>query len=51
MPKDKLVVVQGFDDAIIVEKDGILLISKKDDEQKLRTIVDEVKKQKGDSFV
>ncbi len=48
---DKLVVVQGFDDAIIVEDNGVLLICKKQDEQKLRNIVDEVKKQKGEKYL
>lgn len=51
IPGDKLVVVQGIDDAIIVEDNGVLLICKKQDEQKIRNIVDEVKKQKGEEYI
>ena len=51
VPKDKLVVVQGLDDYIIVESEGILLICKKQDEQQIRNFVNDVKVQKGDKFV
>jgi len=51
VPGSKLVVVQGFDDAIIVEDNGVLLICKKQDEQKIRNIVDEVKKHKGEEYI
>ena len=34
MPDDKLVVLQGLNDYIVVESDNILLICKKEDEQK-----------------
>jgi mannose-1-phosphate guanylyltransferase len=51
MPKDKLVVIQGLDDFIVVESDDILLICKKKDEQNIRTIVNDVKINKGDKFV
>ena len=51
VPKDKLVVVQGLEDYIIVESEGILLICKKQDEQQIRNFVNDVKVQKGDKFV
>ena len=51
VPKEKLVVIQGLDDYIVVESDGILLICKKTDEQQIRTFVNDVKVQKGDKFV
>ncbi|MBL7889536.1 MAG: mannose-1-phosphate guanylyltransferase [Bacteroidia bacterium] len=51
VPKDKLVVMQGLDDYIVVESDGILLICKKEDEQQIRTFVNDVKVTKGDKFV
>ncbi len=51
MPKDKLVVIQGLDNCIVVESDGILLICKKDDEQHIKTFVNDVKINKGDRFV
>ena len=51
MPSDKLVVLQGLDDYIVVEDDNILLVCRKKDEQQLRQIVDDVKLQKGEKFV
>jgi mannose-1-phosphate guanylyltransferase len=51
MPKDKLVVIQGMDDYIIAEDDGILLICKKEDEQQIRQFVNDVQVDKGDDFV
>ncbi|NCD42138.1 MAG: mannose-1-phosphate guanylyltransferase [Bacteroidia bacterium] len=51
VPNEKLVIIQGIDDAIIVENENILLICKKEDEQKLRFIVEDVRRKKGDKFV
>ena len=51
MPKDKMVVIEGLDDYIVVESDDILLICKKQDEQQIRTFVNDVKVLKGDKFV
>jgi mannose-1-phosphate guanylyltransferase len=51
VPKEKLVVMQGLDGYIVVESDGILLICKKDDEQQIRTFVNDVKVDKGDKFI
>jgi mannose-1-phosphate guanylyltransferase len=51
VPKDKLVVIEGLDDYIVVESDTILLICKKQDEQQIRTFVNDVKIAKGDKFI
>jgi len=51
VPKDKLVVLQGLDDFIVAEDDGILLICKKEDEQNIREIVNAVKLEKGGKYV
>jgi mannose-1-phosphate guanylyltransferase len=51
MPKEKLVVLQGLDDYIVVDNDDILLICRKTDEQNIRDIVNTVKLEKGDKFV
>lgn len=51
MPNDKLVVMQGLEDYIVVESDNILLICKKSDEQQIRTFVNDVKVEKGEQFV
>jgi mannose-1-phosphate guanylyltransferase len=51
VPKEKLVVIEGLDDYIVVESDTILLICKKQDEQQIRTFVNDVKTMKGERFV
>jgi mannose-1-phosphate guanylyltransferase len=51
VPAEKLVVLQGLDDYIVVEDDNILLVCRKKDEQQLRQIVDDVKLKKGERFV
>ena len=51
MPDDKLAVIQGLKDYIVVESDGILLICKKQDEQKIRQFVKDVQIKKGEEFV
>ena len=51
MPADKLVVIQGLDDYIIVEDEDVLLICRKDDEQQIRQIVADVKIEKGEKYV
>ncbi|HQK98949.1 MAG TPA: mannose-1-phosphate guanylyltransferase, partial [Bacteroidia bacterium] len=51
VPKDKLVVLQGLDDYIVVESDNILLVCRKTDEQQIRQFVSDVKMKKGDKFV
>ncbi|MFI5164488.1 MAG: mannose-1-phosphate guanylyltransferase [Bacteroidia bacterium] len=49
--KDKLVVVEGLQDYIVVESDDIILICKKQDEQRIRDFVNDVKLKKGERFV
>jgi mannose-1-phosphate guanylyltransferase len=51
VPKDKLVVMQGLEDYIVVESDGILLICRKEDEQQIRTFVNDAKVLKGEKYV
>jgi mannose-1-phosphate guanylyltransferase len=51
VPKNKLVVMEGLEDYIVVEAEDILLICKKQDEQQIRNFVNEVKAQKGEKFV
>ena len=42
MPEDKLVILQGLDDYIVVESNDTLLVCKKSDEQKIREMVNDV---------
>jgi len=51
VPKNKLVVIQGMKDMIVVESDDILLICKQSDEQQIKRIVNDVKATKGEKFV
>ncbi len=51
VPKDKLVVIQGLEDYIVVESEGVLMICKKQDEQQIRNFVNDVKVQKGEKYV
>ncbi|MCE2846124.1 MAG: mannose-1-phosphate guanylyltransferase [Sphingobacteriales bacterium] len=51
MPKDKLVVLQGLEDYIVVESDNILLVCRKGDEQQIRQFVNDVRLGKGERFV
>jgi mannose-1-phosphate guanylyltransferase len=50
VPQEKLVVLQGLKDYIIVESDNILLICKKEDEQKIKQIVTDIKESKDKRF-
>ena len=47
----KKVVIQGLDNFIVVEKDDVLLICPKTDEQNIKEITAQVKKDFGDTFV
>ena len=51
LPDDKLAVVQGLDDYIVVEADNTLLICKKSEEQMIKHFVNEVEIQKGKDYV
>ena len=51
VPKDKLVVLQGLEDFIVVETSDVLLICRMEDEQKIRNIVNDVRIQKGDTYI
>ncbi len=50
-PKDKLIVVQGLDDFIVVDTKDVLLICSKEKEQSIKEYVAEVKRHKGDKYI
>lgn len=51
VPKEKLVVLQGLDDFIVVEDDNTLLVCRKEDEQQIRQFVNDVKVEKGEKYI
>ncbi|MEI6456241.1 MAG: mannose-1-phosphate guanylyltransferase [bacterium] len=51
MPGDKVVVLEGLTDYIVVESDNVLLVCRKADEQQIRQFVNDVKLEKGEKFV
>lgn len=51
LPNEKLAVLHGLHDCIVVESDNILLICKMADEQQIRKFVNDVKVEKGEQFV
>ena len=50
-PKDKLLVLQGLDDFIVIDTPDALLICKKEKEQAIKEYVAEVKRAKGDKYL
>lgn len=50
-PENKLVVLQGLTDYIIVDTDDVLLICKKEKEQEIKEYVSDVKRHKGDKYL
>ena len=50
VPKDKLVILQGLHDYIVVENNNMLMVCPRKDEQKVKEIVAEVKSRYGDKF-
>ena len=50
-PNDKVVVIQGLEDYIIIDNKNTLLICKKEDEQQIKQFVSDIKRDKGDKYV
>jgi mannose-1-phosphate guanylyltransferase len=50
-PHDKLLVLQGLDDFIVVDTKDVLLICKQDKEQEIKEYVAEVKRNMGDKYL
>jgi mannose-1-phosphate guanylyltransferase len=51
VPKEKLVVLQGLHDFIVVEENNTLLVCPKDREQEIKQIVADVKQRFGSEFI
>ena len=50
MSDDKVVVLQGLTDYIVVESENILLVCRKSDEQQIRQFVNDVRLNKGENM-
>jgi mannose-1-phosphate guanylyltransferase len=50
-PADKLLLLQGLEDFIIIDTKDVLMICKKEKEQTIKEYVAEVKKQKGEKYI
>jgi mannose-1-phosphate guanylyltransferase len=50
-PKEKLLLLQGMDNYIIVDTADVLMICKKDKEQEIKEYVAEVKRKKGEKYI
>ncbi len=51
MPDDKLVILQGLENFIVIESDNILLISPKTEEKNMKQILTNIKRNKGDKYL
>jgi len=51
LPKDKVAVIHGIENCIIAESDGILLVCRKDAEQDIRQLVNQVKVEFGEGYI
>ena len=51
IPPKNIAVIQGLTDVIVVQTDDVLLICKKDEEQRIKDFVNEVKLIKGDEYI
>ncbi len=51
IPNKKLAVIDGLENFIVVDSADRLLICKRDDEQKIRQFVNDIKFKKGDSYI
>lgn len=51
VPNDKIIVLQGLDNYIVVDSGESLLICNKDEEQRIRLFVADIQSKKGDKYV
>ncbi|RAI98638.1 mannose-1-phosphate guanylyltransferase [Chitinophaga skermanii] len=51
VPNDKLVVLQGLDDFILIDTNDVLMVCKRGNEQQIKEYVAEVKRHKGEKYL
>jgi mannose-1-phosphate guanylyltransferase len=50
LPKDKVAVIQGLDNYIIVDTDNVLMIIKREEEQNIKKYIDDIEEKIGKSY-
>jgi mannose-1-phosphate guanylyltransferase len=48
---DRLVVLQGLKDYIVVQNDNVILVCRREDEQKIKQFVNEIKSELGEDMM
>jgi mannose-1-phosphate guanylyltransferase len=51
VPDEKLVVIQGLEDYVVIDTPDVLLICAKDQEQKIKDFTIDIKRNKGERFL
>lgn len=51
LPKDKIAVIQGLENYIVVDNDEVLLICKRENEQHIKQYVNDLKRKKGEQYL
>ena len=51
VPEEKMVVIQGLENFIVVDTNDVLLICSKNEEQKIKEITNDIKRQKGTKYL
>ena len=51
IPNNKLAILQGLDNYIVVENDSVLMICRKADEHQIKKFISDVEIEKGDSYI
>jgi mannose-1-phosphate guanylyltransferase len=51
LPKDKIAVIQGLDDYVIIDSDDVLLIVSREHEQNIKLYLEDVGRNTGDRYL
>ena len=51
VPDDKLVVIHGLKDYVVVQTEQILLVCRLEDEQRIKQFVSDIKTEMGDAMI
>lgn len=51
VPKDKLLVVQGLEDYMVIESDGVLMMCRRGEEQRIKQFITDVEVEMGSDYI